>query len=965
MISGFNIFRFLRSGALCVSLLLFISGCGNTDTDEVIPQAIPAGDELFSGITDTTSADDVFSDAPDHFIDSLLKSMSLEEKVGQMLFPAVQPGRQTKDEMEAKHYKKYKPGGFVLFGSSLIKTANMIRELQDESEIPLLISEDFERGLAMRIPGAKSYPFNMAIAAADAPLLVYEMGKRIAADSKIIGVHWNLSPVLDINNNSENPIINVRSFGEDPEQVANLGTMMMKGLQSGGLLSSLKHFPGHGNSSVDSHSDLAVIKGSKEEFERNELYPFKKNIDRGAFSIMVGHLGIEAYNLQDTPATLSHRIVTGLLRKELKFKGIINTDAMSMKAISKYHSPGEAAVLAVNAGVDVIMASLSTIESFNAILNEIKSGRMSEERINQSVRRILQAKKWLGLFEQKYAPMSEVEKLISEYPLDEIGRDLAIRSITLVKNDPQIFPLDKKSKYLHIVVKDGKDFPNEKVFIEEIEKRNKNIETWRLPQNYDATDLIIFNEKTENYKTVIISVYLQIRNSTGKINLDQKKVDLVNSLVRKGKKVILLAHSHPYALKHFPDVAVFVTNYGAEYSSEMVMAASIFGEHNISGKLPVTIKGTKYKKGDGINLLKERGKTSGLDKKFRMVDDLVLKGISDSLFPAAAVAIIRDGKILYEQAYGRFTYDIDSDPVKVNSLFDLASLTKVTATTFAVMKLYEEGKIDIEAPVEKYYPDFIEKSNVTIKHLLTHSSGLPASKVYYKLGLQGDAIIEDICNQKLEYPPGSKTVYSDLGMIIMAKVVERISGKRIDQYLSEYLWIPLEMTHTMFTPALIDRQFCVPTEIDNYIRHRLIQGTVHDENCELLGGISGHAGLFSSVQDISKYMLMLLSGGVYGGKKFLEPTTIKKFVSRQTAKSSRALGWDTNLKFSGIAGKGFAEGSFGHTGFTGTSIWADLDKRFAIILFTNRVYPSRNKEGIREFRIRFHESVSSLLFQNN
>lgn len=961
MISGFNFFRFVRSGALCVSLLLFVSGCGKTDSDEAIPQANPAGDELFSGITDSTSAEVVFSDAPDHFVDSLLNSMSLEEKVGQMLFPAVQPGRQTKDEMDAKHYKKYKPGGFVLFGSSLIKTAKMIRELQDESEIPLLISEDFERGLAMRIPGARSYPFNMALAAADAPLLVYEMGKRIAADSKIIGVHWNLAPVLDINNNSENPIINVRSFGEDPQQVADLGIMMMKGLQSGGVLSSLKHFPGHGNSSVDSHSDLAVIKGSKEEFEKNELFPFKKNIERGAFSIMVGHLGIEAYNLQDTPATLSHRIITDLLREELKFKGIINTDAMSMKAISKYHSPGEAAVLAVNAGIDVIMASLSTIESFNAILNEIRSGRMSEERINQSVRRILQAKKWLGLFEKRYAPMAEVEKLLNEGSLDEIGKDLAIRSITLVKNDPQIFPLDKKSKYLHIVMKDGKDFPNEKVFIEEIEKRNKNIETWRLPQNYDETDLITFKEKTEDYKTIIVSIYLQIRNSTGRINLDQNKVELVNSLVKKGKKVILLAHSHPYALKHFPNVTVFVTNYGAEYSSEMAMAASIFGEHNISGKLPVTIKGTNYKKGDGINLLRERGKTSGLDQKFKMIDELVLKGISDSLFPAAAIAIIRDGKIFYEQGYGRFTYDEDSEPVKVNSLFDLASLTKVTATTFAVMKLYEQGKMDIDSPVEKYFPEFKGKSNVTIKHILTHSSGLPASKVYYKLGLEGEEIITDICNQKLEYTPGSKTVYSDLGMIIMAKVVERISGKRIDQFLLDYLWIPLGMTHTMFKPELIDRQFCVPTEIDNYIRHRLIQGTVHDENCELLGGIAGHAGLFSSVQDISKYLLMLLSGGVYNGEKILDAATIKRFCKRQSTNSSRALGWDTNLKFASIAGKGFSEGSFGHTGFTGTSIWADLDNRFAIILFTNRVYPSRKKEGIREFRIRFHESVSSLL----
>lgn len=953
--------KMIRLSTLLLLFFLSITGCEKKVVDGNERETAVAADDIYSKLEKTPDPGEIFSTEPDPFIDSILSKMTLEEKVGQLLFPAVQPGRMTKEYLENKHFENYKPGGFVLFGSSMMKTAQLIRELQQYSKIPLLFAEDFERGVAMRIPGAKSYPFNMALAAANSPLLVYEMGKRIARDSKILGVNWNLSPVADINNNIANPIINVRSFGEDPEQVAELAIMMMKGLHAGGVLSSLKHFPGHGNTSTDSHTDLAVIKGTDEQFRSTELFPFRKCIEKGAYSVMVGHLGVESQNTPDTPATLSYNIVTKLLREQLGFKGIANTDAMSMKAVSKYNKPGEAAVRTIKAGMDVIMASLDSKEAFIAIVAAVRRGEIKESRIDLSVRKVLQAKRWTGLFGSKPASLTEVSELDSEREVDEIARDLAIRSITLLKSNPGLFPLDKKKKYFHLVIKDGRDFPNYKSFLSELNSRNKNIDTWELPLKPDDTDLEILSEKLTGTKEVIVSVYLQIRNATGKINMEKSTIKVVQDLLKKGKKVILLAHCHPYILLNFPQVDVFLTNYGAEIACEKALAAAVFGENNISGRLPVSIPGTEFKRGSGIDLLKEQGRTQGLSDKYKRIDELVNSGIKDSIFPGAAISIIKDGKLFYENSYGRFTYDPTSFSVKTNSMYDIASLTKVTATTFAVMKLLEEGKISLEYPVEKYIPEFVNKKKITIKTILIHTSGLPASGKFFRSGKGPDEIFNEICELNLDYKTGTKTVYSDLGMIVLGRLIEKVAGKNLDQYMREIMWSPMGMLSTKYNPEQVDIPYCVPTEIDDFWRNRLIQGSVHDENCFALGGMTGHAGLFSTVEDIRKFMIMLLSGGVFDGVRYLKQETITQFITRQSNSSSRALGWDTNFKHAGVGGKSFAENSFGHTGFTGTSIWADYRKKFAVILFTNRVYPTRKKEGIKNFRIRLHEALATLL----
>lgn len=944
-------------------LALILTGCDNSTRKPVVSavQGSPAADSDFYAIERSASVNEVFNDKPDLLIDSIMASMTLEEKVGQMVFPEIFPKPNSVESIKNIHLKRIAPGGFVLFGGGMVETGKVIRGLQEASKIPLLFAEDFERGLSMRIEEGKSYPWNMGLGAVDKHELIYQMGINVAHDAKILGVQWNLSPVADVNNNSKNPIINVRSFGEDPESVGKLAVMMSMGLQYGGVLSSLKHFPGHGNTNLDTHSDKVIINSTKEEFLSTEVLPFKKAINEGAYTVMVGHLGVKAYNTPDTPATLSHTIVTKLLREELGFKGIINTDALSMKAITKYFNAGKAAVLAVKAGIDVLMAPESAYIAVNAIVNAVKKGEIPEERINASVRRILQAKKWTGVLTKAPEPISAVEKLVKEKKIDEVSKDLSIRSITLVKTDDSVFPLDKNKKYLHLVFTDGNKYPYSTDFNQELKKRNGKIETILMPVNPGSVQRNLIDGKLKNCDGIIISVYTLFKQSSGKISLSQTAINFINGLKSKNKKVIMLAHSNPYVLSDSPWVDVFLTNYGAVLSSEVALAEALFGENNITGTLPVSIPGTDFKRGMGINLFESKKKTLNYKDKTDQIDNLILHGIQDSVFPGAAISIIKDDTVFYQKAYGNYTYNSGSPEIELTSLFDLASLTKVTATLFATMKLYEEGRLDLNAPVEKYLPEFVNKKSVTIKSLLLHESGLPAFKFYYKMGLRGEEIIRDIEKSPLQYKTGTKTVYSDLGIIILGVIIEKITGQPLEKYLKENLWEPAGMNMTMFNPPIEKRQFCVPTEIDNYWRYRLIQGTVHDETAALLGGVAGHAGLFSTVGDISKYMMMILGDGTYNGVQFLKPGTIALFIKRASNKSSRALGWDTNFEHKGVGDKGFPEYSFGHTGFTGTSIWADPVKKFAVIFFTNRVHPDRGHTGIIKFRPRLHDAIASLL----
>lgn len=344
---------------------------------------------------------------------------------------------------------------------------------------------------------------------------------------------------------------------------------------------------------------------------------------------------------------------------------------------------------------------------------------------------------------------------------------------------------------------------------------------------------------------------------------------------------------------------------------------------------------------------------------FSSVDDLVSTAISEKVFPGAALLIWKDGNILYEQSYGTYTYDLNSEKVNSEIIYDIASLTKVVATTTAAMICLDRKLFSLDDKVIRFIAEFgvNEKEDVKIRNLLLHNSGLPAWKKFYGRGLDESGVLKEIYNSKLEYETGTKMVYSDLGIITLGKIIEKVSGLSLDEFCKKEIFLPLEMNRTFFNPDDSVKQYCAPSEADNYWRNKLIQGEVHDETAALLDGVAGHAGLFSTIKDLSKFMSMIMNEGIYKNKRIINPGTIKLFTKKQSDQSFRGLGWDTKSVKGSSAGNLFSSNSFGHTGFTGTSIWADPERNLFVVFLTNRVYPSRENTKIISFRPKLHDAI--------
>jgi CubicO group peptidase (beta-lactamase class C family) len=365
----------------------------------------------------------------------------------------------------------------------------------------------------------------------------------------------------------------------------------------------------------------------------------------------------------------------------------------------------------------------------------------------------------------------------------------------------------------------------------------------------------------------------------------------------------------------------------------------------------------------GLNAICQDNKYQQSEYDFNQVDEIIQSAIKDSAFPGSVVLISKDRKIIYEKAFGHLTYNDISAAVTKNTVYDIASLTKVIATTTAAMLCYDKKLFSLDDPVAKYIPEFAQngKEYVTIKNLLLHNSGLPSFKRFYSNFSLEDEVINDIYKTRLSYEIGSKTVYSDLGFITLLKIIEQVTGKEFDFFCKEKIFIPLQMNSAFFNPPDSLTYKIAPTEYDNYWRNKLIWGEVHDETASLLNGIAGHAGLFSTAKDISNLLQLLLNDGTFNGHQILKPTTVKLFTTRYSDRSTRALGWDTKSKENSSAGDLFDLTSFGHTGFTGTSVWVDPKRELFVVLLTNRIYPTRENKKLYKVRPALHNAIINAL----
>lgn len=913
----------------------------------------------------------------DAWVDSVFATLSLEQKVGQMF--AVRASGRLYNERN-KTYRDLVEmvemdgiGGLIFFRGEPLAQAVLTNDMQERAPIPLLISEDMEWGVGMRLPNTTTFPRAMALGATRNPDLAYAMGRVVAREARALGVHVNYAPVVDVNNNPHNPVINVRSFGEDPILVGSMAAAYTRGMQDGGLLATAKHFPGHGDTDDDSHSSLPVLHVDRARLDSVELIPFKAAIAAGVSSIMVAHIALpELDQRDDLPATLSPLIVTGILRNELGFDGLIVSDALRMRGITNKYGPGDAAVRAINAGVDQLLLSADFYAARRAVLHAVDSGQISIARIDQAVIRILQAKARAGLHNYSPVDIDAIRVSVNDEESAALSGEVARNAVTLLLNKQDIIPLrDQSIRILDITISDSRNADAGISFNRQLREYAPDamVSHILLDRRSHGTEFERALKRSADYDLVIVQSHLLVRTGSEMIGLDNQQQEFMEDLIAGDAPVIVVALGNPYMIMGIGTPDAYIAAYGSSKASERAVIQGIVGQIGFSGRLPVSIPG-HFEIGAGLTTEQVSIRIGSPEDvgmhsdSLARLDTLLWHAIEDSAFPGAALTIGRGDVVVASEGFGYLTYNSEVH-VTPHSLFDLASLTKVVATTPAVMLLYDRGLIELDEPLATYLPEFGGggKAQVTVRQVLTHTSGLTPFYSFEQMGITNrDEIIAFIGDDELEYEPDTQYRYSDLGMIMMVLAIERITGEEFGTFIKTSLYEPLAMHDTGFRPAggLGIDSTVVPTEVDTLFRMRLVQGEVHDERAWMLGGTAGHAGLFSTASDLARYASMLLNRGVGNGQRIFKPETVDLFTTRfqNDLGHTRALGWDTKSATGySSAGSHFGPRSYGHTGFTGTSIWMDPDENVFVVLLTNRVYPTRANRKLFAVRPRVADIV--------
>jgi beta-N-acetylhexosaminidase len=922
------------------------------------------------------------------WVEQTLKKMTLREKLGQMLMVSyfgAFASTQSSEYKELLHEVEENHVGGLIVGTSrgplgikrsqVYPTAVITNELQQRAKVPLIVGADFESGTGMRLDEGTSYPSAMAVAATGEPRFAYDIGKAIAIEARAAGVHWIFAPDADINNNPDNPIINVRSFGEEPKTVAEYAAQFIRGVQENGGLATAKHFPGHGNVSVDSHLALATVPGDRDELDANELVPFRAAIRAGVGSIMPGHLAVSALEPNPSiPATLSSKVLTGLLRGEMKFRGLIVTDALDMGGVTSMYPPGEVAVRSVEAGADVLLMPPVPDAALAGLEDAFESGRIPTKRIDESVRRILSAKARLGLNRDRFVDVARLNQTFGRPEFEAEAQTIADRGVTLLRDSPRILPLDATRPLRVLLVAlsaDPDPFPGETLEPEirprvdalsvlRADTRFKSVATLRLPP-------------PDSYDAAIAALFVRVADRKGNVGFPEDQKAFMNQLLASGKPVVIASFGSPYLIEGFPNAPTWVAEFSTNDVSQRAVVHALFGEAAIAGKIPVTVPGT-VARGDGLRLTANPmtlapAPTPACDR-LRPAYDLLERAVADGAFPGGVLAVGWNNQLVVHP-FGKLTRDVKTTRVASDTIYDVASLTKPIVTTTATMMLVERGQLNLDAPVVRYLPEFAAaakfdadsawRAHVTVRMLLLHGSGLPAHRDFYRDAKGKDAMLARVLAEPLAREPGTEIEYSDLGFILLGEIIERLTGDSLDEFAGENIFAPLAMNSSEFNPPPKLRSRIAPTEDDTSYRKRLLRGEVDDENAWAMGGVAGHAGLFSTAADIAAFAQMILNGGVYAHHRLLARATIEQFTAREVVgDSARALGWDVPVEPSS-SGHYFSAHSFGHTGFTGTSLWIDPERKLFVILLTNRVNPTRANDKIRQVRPALHDAIATAL----
>ncbi len=920
------------------------------------------------------------------WVDSLLNSMSVDEKIGQLFMVQAYSNKDEKHEkMIVEMIEKYHVGNLIFMQGTPEKQAVLNNKYQALSKIPLLIGFDGEWGLDMRLKNTYRFPWNMTLGAIQDNQLIEQFGEHLGKHCKRLGIHVNFAPVVDININPKNPIIGNRSFGENKENVTQKAIAFIKGMQSQNVLANAKHFPGHGDTATDSHHTLPTLNFDRQRLDTVELYPYQKVFDAGVASVMTAHLSIPSLEPnKKLPTSLSKNVVTDILQKELGFLGLIFTDGLNMKGAANYATPAAIDVAAILAGNDILLIPQDVPATITALKKALKLRSLTEERINFSVRKILKAKYWAGLYQYKPIDTENLQTDLNTVADEVLHRKLVENSLTVVKNENENIPIrnleKQKIAYVKLGNASGDDFVS-------------------MLRNYTKVDVISdknLNEiiqKIASYDLVIIGFHKSNAHPWKSYKFTNKELFWLQEISRT-KNVILDVFASPYSLlqvQTFVNIEGIIVSYQNSKIAQELSAQLLFGAIKSKGKLPVSI-GNEFTEGEGLHtsLLSRLGYSIPEDvqlssKILAKIDETVDTILQEKMAPGLQVLVARYGKVVYKKSFGYHT-DKKQRKVKDSDVYDVASLTKILASLPVVMKAEEEGKLSLSSPLKKLLPELkgSNKDTLTIKEILSHYGGLQAwipfyrktqdsisgenlrtlyrskkSKHYqikvaenlYLKNTYRDSIYKFI--KEADQRDSLSYKYSDLGYYILKKGLERKYKKSLHILVDEQFYKPLGAYRTGYLPLTkFSKKEIVPTEKDTYYRNQLLHGYVHDMGAAMLGGVGGHAGLFANANDVAKMMQLYLQKGYYGGKRYLKPQTVRKFNKRyfKAQKVRRGLGFDKpqlDPEIKATCGC-VSEASFGHSGFTGAYAWADPESGIVYVFLSNRVYPTMENRGLAE-----------------
>lgn len=943
------------------------------------------------------------------WVDSLMHKLTLKEKVGQLFIYTIAPVETKRNLVLLRQaVNTYKVGGLLFSGGKLQNQAKLTNTAQKLSKLPLMITFDGEWGLSMRLRGTPLFPRNMVLGCIQDNRLIYDYGREMARQCRELGVQVNFAPVADVNINPHNPVINTRSFGENPVRVADKVIAYGSGLEGGGVLAVCKHFPGHGDTDVDSHKALPLLPFTRERLDSVELYPFKEAIRAGLSGMMVGHLQVPVIEpVGGLPSSLSRNVVYGLLTEELAFKGLIFTDALAMKGVS-----GNASVSlqALKAGNDMVLTPRNLKQEIEAVFDALEKGELSREDIDRKCRKVLTYKYILGLKRKPMVKLSGLGTRISTPQTRDLIRRLNLAAITVISNKNHLLPLHQEIKEMALLeVGDPGELD---AFAAQLGKYISPVR-FRLRPKLTEEQGQALRDSLAAYKRIIVAVSEQRLASYQPFFAKfAPKASTVYAFFTPEKMMLQIQRAVSTAqavvLGHSP---------GDEVQQQV--ADVLFGKATADGRLSASLGGL-FRAGQGVTISPqtplhfipdEYGLSSAM---LQRIDSIALEGIHRGAYPGCQVVVLKDGHVMVDKSFGTFA-GAGSTRVNPKHLYDLASLSKTTGTLLALMRLYDKGHFNLTDKLSDYLPFLLHtnKKNITVRDVLLHQSGLPAGIVFYPEAIDrgsykgrlfaarrdahhplelgagtwanpdfafkteyvspvrtgeyewqvSDSLwlnrsFRKVIEQEIARVPMKDRSYrySDVGFVLLRLLAERLADMPMDEYLQREYFDPMGLERTGYLPLRRHpKAEIVPSSIDRFLRKETLQGFVHDETAAFQGGVSGNAGLFSTAGEVARIYQMLLNGGELDGQRYLSEETCRLFTTEVSKVSRRGLGFDkpdVKTPKNSPCAPSAPESVYGHTGFTGTCAWVDPENGLVYVFLSNRTYPDAANRKLQQLDIR-------------